>query len=677
MAYGRLDVFWPDGRIETYPLNEDIVSIGRSTGNTIVLDTDTISRYHVNIGREGKQIFIRDLESVNGTFVDGVKLEKDENHPLRGGEEIQIGYLRIAYYGMDETPTMQMSAALEDTQKVEREAQEFRLELQPPPIAIAPGSYTSAELVIYNTSDVARTYLVQVVGLPDGWARINRPMVEILPGENATVLVNIKPFRRSDSAPGVYNAQMTVRLQDKTDKQLEVPFKVTILPYSGFGMALAARRIGSRDPFFLHIHNQGSAPLPIQIRGRDDTQQLDFIINPSQITLAPGQRMQIIGEIRPSQRRFFGGAKEYPFDLVVQSLDNARFTMAVRGYMLHRPSLPFWGTYVLGGIVVLALALVVFGLLTLNRNTPDPIIERFSVDNPTTQIVQGDPLLVSWQVRDADVISLHLNDQAEIENESADGNSSAEVSTAGLTGDVTLRLTASNRDGDRTTSATQRVTVLPPLDIVTFAVEPSSVMRNVIQTLTITYDVPGAVNISISGLQGIAQSPIRIPGGSSGKITVPILPSEDFSVQINASGGFGESAQQTLNIELEDPTCTANTNTSLYTSPSTAANVVSTVQQGSSLGVSGRDTLGGWLQIRPPGLNIAVWGERENFTCNSNFNVDDLQTIVVTDLPQQTPSPAPTSTTVAPPLTVVGTTRTPTPTASTPLPPTAIPTLGG
>ena len=53
MPYGRLDVFWPEGIIRSFPLSEDNVSVGRSSGNTITLENNTISRYHftIEIGR--------------------------------------------------------------------------------------------------------------------------------------------------------------------------------------------------------------------------------------------------------------------------------------------------------------------------------------------------------------------------------------------------------------------------------------------------------------------------------------------------------------------------------------------------------------------------------------------------------------------------------------------------
>src|SRR5262245_10661467 len=73
-VYGRLYVFWPDGMLKTYPLSEPNVSVGRSSGNTIMLDTGTISRYHFTITNQDGQVILTDLDSVNGTYVDGVKL---------------------------------------------------------------------------------------------------------------------------------------------------------------------------------------------------------------------------------------------------------------------------------------------------------------------------------------------------------------------------------------------------------------------------------------------------------------------------------------------------------------------------------------------------------------------------------------------------------------------------
>ena len=119
MAYGRLEVFWPDGQFKTYALTEPSISVGRSSGNTIALDSNTLSRYHINIRNQDGEVTVTDLDSANGTFVDSTKLKRDEAHVLYGGEEIQIGELRLIYYFLDETPTRPITVPEAATQRIE------------------------------------------------------------------------------------------------------------------------------------------------------------------------------------------------------------------------------------------------------------------------------------------------------------------------------------------------------------------------------------------------------------------------------------------------------------------------------------------------------------------------------------------------------------------------------
>src|SRR3990172_7162944 len=104
MAYGRLDVFWPEGKFETFMLDVDNVTIGRHSDNVITLDTEAVSRIHFCIRHEKGQVSIIDMDSANGTFVDGVRLKSNEPHVMEGVEEILVGALRLLYHPVDDSP---------------------------------------------------------------------------------------------------------------------------------------------------------------------------------------------------------------------------------------------------------------------------------------------------------------------------------------------------------------------------------------------------------------------------------------------------------------------------------------------------------------------------------------------------------------------------------------------
>jgi len=75
---------------EVVPLPDafDVV-IGRLPGCTITLDYELISRHHAKITRRGPQIFVEDLGSRNGTFVNGARIEAPV--VVSAGDEISVG----------------------------------------------------------------------------------------------------------------------------------------------------------------------------------------------------------------------------------------------------------------------------------------------------------------------------------------------------------------------------------------------------------------------------------------------------------------------------------------------------------------------------------------------------------------------------------------------------------
>jgi FHA domain/zinc-ribbon domain len=68
--------------------------IGRSPDCDIFLDDVTVSRRHAEILREGETTSIRDLGSLNGTFVNRRRIE---TAVLEDDDEVQIGKYRLTY----------------------------------------------------------------------------------------------------------------------------------------------------------------------------------------------------------------------------------------------------------------------------------------------------------------------------------------------------------------------------------------------------------------------------------------------------------------------------------------------------------------------------------------------------------------------------------------------------
>jgi pSer/pThr/pTyr-binding forkhead associated (FHA) protein len=73
---------------------EEIV-IGRSFQAHICIDSSLISRRHIAVRRNGPEYVLADLESKNGMFLNGVKVN---SAVLRQGDTIQIGDVVLVYH---------------------------------------------------------------------------------------------------------------------------------------------------------------------------------------------------------------------------------------------------------------------------------------------------------------------------------------------------------------------------------------------------------------------------------------------------------------------------------------------------------------------------------------------------------------------------------------------------
>jgi hypothetical protein len=76
----------------SYPLDA-VTQLGRDVNNGIVLDDPFASADHAVLTYRGRNWYIEDLGSTNGTFVNGVQVEG--LGPLGFGDEVQVGEIRF------------------------------------------------------------------------------------------------------------------------------------------------------------------------------------------------------------------------------------------------------------------------------------------------------------------------------------------------------------------------------------------------------------------------------------------------------------------------------------------------------------------------------------------------------------------------------------------------------
>jgi pSer/pThr/pTyr-binding forkhead associated (FHA) protein len=71
------------------------ITIGREPENTIHIDDNMVSRYHALVQKIKDAYFIKDLDSTNGTFVNGHEIPKGKYIKLNKSDTIRIGRTEI------------------------------------------------------------------------------------------------------------------------------------------------------------------------------------------------------------------------------------------------------------------------------------------------------------------------------------------------------------------------------------------------------------------------------------------------------------------------------------------------------------------------------------------------------------------------------------------------------
>ena len=80
-------------------LDADVTTAGRHPDSDIFLDDITVSRHHAEFVRDGSNFRLRDLGSLNGTYVNRSRIDETT---LVSGDEVQIGKYRLLFLSRSE-----------------------------------------------------------------------------------------------------------------------------------------------------------------------------------------------------------------------------------------------------------------------------------------------------------------------------------------------------------------------------------------------------------------------------------------------------------------------------------------------------------------------------------------------------------------------------------------------
>ncbi len=93
-AVATLVVRWPGGQTEEHALSKQVVYVGRASSNDLVLNFPTVSSQHLKLDVSAGGVRVTDLNSTNGTQLNGRRVPPNVAQPWRPADVIRVGDLR-------------------------------------------------------------------------------------------------------------------------------------------------------------------------------------------------------------------------------------------------------------------------------------------------------------------------------------------------------------------------------------------------------------------------------------------------------------------------------------------------------------------------------------------------------------------------------------------------------
>ncbi|MFM8522188.1 MAG: FHA domain-containing protein, partial [Acidimicrobiaceae bacterium] len=78
-----------------FTLSKYVTQIGRHQESDILLDDITVSRRHAEVVKTSNSLLVRDLGSLNGTYVNQSRVDESV---LKHGDELQVGKFRMVLF---------------------------------------------------------------------------------------------------------------------------------------------------------------------------------------------------------------------------------------------------------------------------------------------------------------------------------------------------------------------------------------------------------------------------------------------------------------------------------------------------------------------------------------------------------------------------------------------------
>jgi serine/threonine protein kinase len=422
--------------------------IGRAPDNDIVLQSEAVEPRHLQLDWDGTSVLATNISTKSEASIGGSGLAPGETRQWAWDAPMRLGpfWLRVEVIpvteGRPSAPAVAPESALAEDEPRRQEPAEPEVSperlsprigvgLDQEALTLTPGRPATFRVNLANLGNLVDHFTVSVEQIPQQWIVGPPPVVQLNPGAQGVVTLNVLVPQSPEHRAGIYPATIRVRSRESANESNIAPAVWTVQPYASSSFDMRPKRLRRRlkGRYRVTVRNSGNAPARYALSAADDDEALGYQFAQDVLALEPGASASTQLIVRPLRAKLYGRSEIHSFNVRMRPADAEGEPSSTMAQFEQAAVVPRWSL----ALLTLVLAAVAVGMWL--RALP-AITDLAAVPN---QPVNGEPFVLRWGVENATSLELRVNGTVVPLRSGAD-----QIAFRGISSPAEVELTARN-----------------------------------------------------------------------------------------------------------------------------------------------------------------------------------------------------------------------------------------